>query len=227
MMSCMQGGLLKGMKRKKEIKCSDFNVLAEMIILNFPREHTERDPFKVLITTILSQRSKDENTKIAADNLFSVYESVEDVAKAKPEDLYHLIKQAGLYKEKAERIIKVSQILIEKYGGKVPDSLEELVELPGVGRKTANIVLYVSFNKQALAVDTHVHRISNRLGWVRTKKPEETEEELKKILVPHLWGPVNGSMVEFGKSICRPVSPKCELCFLKECCSYFKNTKKK
>ncbi|WP_448374393.1 endonuclease III [Fervidobacterium sp.] len=207
------------------VNCDDVNSLARLIILHFPREHTEKDPYKVLITTILSQRSKDENTEIAAANLFSVYKSVEDIARAKPEELYELIKPSGLYREKAERIVKVSQIVLERYGGKVPNSLEELLSLPGVGRKTANIVLHVSFNQQALAVDTHVHRISNRLGWVKTKTPEETEEELKKILVPQLWGPVNGSMVEFGKSICRPISPKCSMCFLNECCEYFKTTK--
>ncbi|HOJ93921.1 MAG TPA: endonuclease III, partial [Fervidobacterium nodosum] len=117
----------------------------------------------------------------------------------------------------------VSKILLEKYNGTVPNKLEELLKLPGVGRKTANIVLHVSFDQAALAVDTHVHRISNRLGWVKTKTPEQTEEELKKIMSPQLWGPINGSMVEFGKNICKPISPRCEQCFLTECCDFFKN----
>lgn len=211
-------------KIDKVIDCGDINRQALMIIDKFPRKHTETDPFKVLVSTILSQRSRDENTEIASQQLFERYEGVYAIAKAKPEDLYKLIKPAGLYKEKAERIIQVAKILIEKYNGKVPDSFEKLIELPGVGRKTANIVLYVSFGQNALAVDTHVHRISNRLGWIQTKTPEQTEEELKKILVPSLWGPVNGSMVEFGKNICRPISPKCENCFLIDCCAYFKNT---
>lgn len=216
------------MKRiDKSIDCSDINKQAQMIIDKFPREHMETDPFKVLVSTILSQRSRDENTEIASKQLFEKYGDVYSIAKAKPEDLYELIKPAGLYKEKAERIIQVANILIEKYDGKVPDTLEKLVELPGVGRKTANIVLHVSFGQNALAVDTHVHRISNRLGWVKTKTPEQTEEELKKILVPSLWGPVNGSMVEFGKNICRPISPKCEICFLTECCKYFISSERK
>jgi len=125
-------------RNKSELNCSNINKLAEMIIKKFPREHDEKDPFKVLITTILSQRSRDENTEVSAKNLFSVYENVEQLAQAKPEELYDLIRPSGLYKEKAERIIAVSKIILEKYGGRVPDNLEELLSLPGVGRKTAN-----------------------------------------------------------------------------------------
>lgn len=211
----------------RTIECNDKNELARLIIENFPRIHKEKDPYKVLVTTILSQRSKDENTEQAAFQLFSRYNNIEAIASVKPEDLHELIKPAGLYREKAYRIVQVSRILLEKYGGQVPNTLEDLLALPGVGRKTANIVLYISFNKPALAVDTHVHRISNRLGWVKTKTPEKTEEELKKILAPHLWGPVNGSMVEFGKQVCRPLSPKCEKCFLKDCCNYYKKAVRK
>ncbi|MCX7653351.1 MAG: endonuclease III [Fervidobacterium sp.] len=209
----------------KETDCSDVNKQAIMIIKSFPRIHSQKDPFKVLIATILSQRSKDENTEVAAKQLFEKYKDMSEIAKANPEDLYDLIKPAGLYKEKAQRIVLVANILLQKYKGKVPDSFEELIKLPGVGRKTANIVLYVSFDKEALAVDTHVHRISNRIGWVETKTPEQTEDELKKILAPSLWGPINGSMVEFGKKVCKPVSPKCEKCFLTDCCRYFKSSK--
>lgn len=196
-------------------------MLSKLIIEHFPRPHSETDPYKVLITTILSQRSRDENTDVAAKQLFEVYNNIEIIANLNPTQLYDLIKPAGLYKEKAERIVQVSRIILEEYNGIVPDALEKLLRLPGVGRKTANIVLYVGFGRPALAVDTHVHRISNRLGWVNTKKPEETEEELTKILDPELWGPINGSMVEFGKNICKPVSPKCEICFLKDCCRYY------
>ncbi|HCI29639.1 MAG: endonuclease III [Fervidobacterium sp.] len=201
--------------------CRDYNKLASLIIENFPREHEFNDPFEVLIKTVLSQRSRDENTEIAAKNLFSRYRSVEDIARLQPEDLYELIKPAGLYKRKAEKIIEIANIVSTQYRGKVPNRFEELVKLPGVGRKTANIVLYVSFGIPALAVDTHVHRITNRLGWVKTKTPEKTEEALKKILDPSLWGPVNGSMVEFGKNVCRPISPKCEKCILSRCCRYY------
>lgn len=210
-------------KNTKKIDCKDIDTLAKIIIERFPRDHCEKDAYKVLITTILSQRSRDENTEVASKQLFEKYPNVESIANAKPEELYELIKPAGLYREKAERIIIVSKILLEKYDGVVPNKLEELLELPGVGRKTANIVLHVSFDQAALAVDTHVHRISNRLGWVKTKTPEQTEEELKKIMSPQLWGLINGSMVEFGKNICKPISPRCEQCFLTECCDFFKN----
>jgi len=205
--------MIKGVDMQRDIKKE-----AEKIINMFPRSNSEPDPFKVLIETVLSQRTKDENTEKASKSLFSCYTNVFEISKLNPQDLYDLIKPAGMYKQKSERIINISKILIEKYNGKVPDELEELIELPGVGRKTANIVLYVSFGKEALAVDTHVHRISNRLGWVKTKTPEETEEQLKKIIPSELWGPLNGSMVNFGQKICKPISPKCDECFLNEVC---------
>lgn len=194
--------------------------VARKIVELFPRNFEERDPFKVLVTTVLSHRTKDENTERASQRLFEVYGSVEELAKAKPEDLYELIKASGMYKQKAERIVRIAREIMEKYGGKVPNTLDELLKLPGVGRKTANIVLWVSFGKPALAVDTHVHRISNRLGWVKTKRPEETEEELKKLLPPELWGPLNGSMVEFGRKVCKPLRPRCAECPLREMCAY-------
>ena len=123
-----------------------------------------------------------------------------------------------MYRQKAKRIIEASKAILKKFSGKVPDTLEDLTSLPGVGRKTANIVLYVSFGKEALAVDTHVHRISNRLGWVKTKTPEETEFALMKILPKKLWGPINGSMVEFGQKICRSIGARCNECPLKNVC---------
>ncbi len=196
---------------------------ARKIVELFPREHGEKDPFKVLIKTILSQRTRDENTDEAARRLFEAgYDTPQKLANARPEDLYDLIKPAGMFRQKAERIIKVAREILERFGGKVPDTLEELTSLPGVGRKTANIVLYVSFGKPALAVDTHVHRISNRLGWVKTKTPEETELALMEILPKELWGPINGSMVEFGRRICLPRNPRCTECPLRRECEYAK-----
>jgi endonuclease-3 len=191
---------------------------AHKIIYFFPRYHQEKDPFKILIETILSQRTKDENTEKATKSLFSKYKNVYELSKARPEDLYDLIKPSGMYKQKSKRIVEISKIIVKDYDGKVPDNLEELLKLPGVGRKTANIVLYVGFGKNALAVDTHVHRISNRLGWVKTKKTEQTEDELKKIIPPELWGPLNGAMVNFGQKICKPISPNCHECFLNDVC---------
>ncbi|RAO98897.1 endonuclease III [Petrotoga sp. 9PW.55.5.1] len=191
---------------------------AKLIIENFPRVISEKDPYKVLVQTILSQRTKDVNTIKASLNLFSKYTNVFEISKLSPQDIYDLIKPAGMYKQKSQRIIELSKIIVHEYSGKVPNTLEDLLNLPGVGRKTANIVLNVSFGIAALAVDTHVHRISNRLGWVKTKTPEKTEFELMKILPKKLWGPINGSMVNFGQEICRPISPKCSLCLLRKFC---------
>ncbi|MDK2885923.1 MAG: endonuclease [Thermosipho sp. (in: thermotogales)] len=194
--------------------------VARIIIQKFPRDHSNKDPFYVLISTILSQRSRDENTEIATKNLFEKFKNPSELSKAKPEELYELIKPAGLYKQKSKRIIEIAKIIHEKYKDKVPASLNELLNLPGVGRKTANIVLYVSFGIPSLAVDTHVHRISNRLGWVKTKSPEETEFELMKLIPKELWGPLNGSMVEFGKKICKPIKPDCKNCPIKNFCNW-------
>ncbi|HQC16070.1 endonuclease III [Mesotoga sp. HF07.pep.5.2.highcov] len=195
--------------------------VSSWIVVNFPREQEYGDPFKVLVSTILSQRTRDENTEEASRRLFSVYPDPQSLIDAKPEDLYDLIKASGMYRQKAARIINCARMIVESFAGEVPDTLEELVTIPGVGRKTANIVLNVSFKKEALAVDTHVHRIANRLGWVKTKTPDDTEFELMKILPPSIWGPVNGSMVEFGREICRPIGPKCNLCGISQCCEYF------
>lgn len=197
--------------------------IAKKIVELFPRYHPTNEPFKVLITTVLSQRTRDENTEKAAENLFSKYKNPWELSKVNPEDIYILIKPSGMYKQKAKRIVEISRILVEKYNGNVPNNLNDLLKLPGVGRKTANIVLSVGYNIPALAVDTHVHRISNRLGWVVTKTPEETEEELMKILPKELWGPINGSMVEFGKKICKPINPQCQKCPFSSDCKYFKS----
>ncbi len=200
--------------------------IARKIVEMFPNRFENRDPFKILISTILSQRTKDENTAVASENLFRRYPTVESLAKASPQELYDLIKPSGMYRQKAERIIKISKIILEKYNGKVPAKLDELLKLPGVGRKTANIVLYQGFLIPAIAVDTHVHRISNRIGFVITKTPEQTEQELSKVLPVELWGPINVSMVKFGKLICRPRNPKCEECPFTKGCKYYKSLKK-
>ena len=139
------------------------------------------DPYKVLVRTILSQRTRDENTDQATNNLFEKYPDIYAVVDAPIDDVKELIRPAGFYNVKAARIQEVSQILIDQYGGEVPDTVDELVKLPGVGRKTANCVMVFAFELPAIPVDTHVHRISNRLGLVDTKDPEDTEVELCKI----------------------------------------------
>jgi len=182
---------------------------------------SRRDPFKVLIATILSHRTRDEATKVAADNLFRVYSSAEKLAEADPKQIEQLIKPVGFYRVKARRIIEVSKIICERFGGVVPDDLEALMSLPSVGRKTANCVLVYGFGKPALPVDTHVHRISNRLGLVSTKTPEETEEALKRVIDEEYWVKINDLLVKFGQQICKPVKPRCGVCTLKPFCRFY------
>ena len=184
------------------------------------RVFLDHDPYRVLVRTILSQRTRDENTDQATNNLFSKYKDIYEVVGAPTEDVQELIKPAGFYRVKAGRTQEVSQILIDEYGGEVPDTLEELVKLPGVGRKTANCVLVFAFELPAIPVDTHVHRISNRMGLVNTKTPDETEIELSKIAPKDLWIKLNDLMVQFGQNICKPTSPQCEVCPVNYLCDY-------
>lgn len=184
------------------------------------RKFLNNDPYKVLVRTILSQRTRDENTDQATKNLFGKYKDIYEVVDASTEDVEELIRCSGFYRVKAARIKEVSRILIDQYGGEVPDNLKELVELPGVGRKTANCVLVYAFELPAIPVDTHVHRISNRIGLVNTKTPEQTEVELAKIAPKELWIKLNDLMVQFGQTICKPMSPQCEMCPISDICDY-------
>lgn len=184
------------------------------------REFEGSNPYRVLIRTILSQRTRDENTDQASSNLFSKYPTIEDVVDAPVDDVEELIRPAGFYRVKARRIQEVSRILLDEYGGVVPDNLDELLKLPGVGRKTANCVLVFAFHSPAIPVDTHVHRISNRWGLVDTAKPEDTELALMEIVPRDLWVDLNDITVQFGQTICKPISPMCEECPLTDLCNY-------
>ncbi|MFW9990374.1 MAG: endonuclease III [Candidatus Odinarchaeota archaeon] len=178
----------------------------------------KQDPFKILISTILSARTKDVNTKTATERLFSKYNSPKSIIEANIDNIEQLIKPAGFYKVKAARIKEVSKILINEYNGIVPKNYEELLKLPGVGSKTANCVLVYAFKIPAIPVDTHVHRISNRLGWVKTNSPLKTEEALKNIIPEELWLKINRIFVRFGQQICIPLRPKCEVCLINKIC---------
>ncbi len=184
------------------------------------------NPFRVLITTILSQRTRDENTDEAAATLFAVYKTPEEIANAKEEEIEKLIKKAGFFRVKAKRVKEVSRIIHEDYNDIVPEDINELLALPGVGRKTANCVLVYGFRKNAIPVDVHVHRISNRLGLVHTKNPDETELELIKIVPEGYWLDLNEKFVRFGQDICRPISPKHEECPINDLCDFYKEIKK-
>ena len=178
----------------------------------------KQDPFKILISTILSARTRDTNTKEATKKLFSRYNTPQLIATAEVEDLEELIRKSGFYKVKAARIKEVSKIILEDYNGEVPKDFEELMGLPGVGAKTANCVLVYAFKIPAIPVDTHVHRVSNRLGWVKTKRPNETEKALKDIIPKEHWIRVNRLFVRFGQQICLPINPKHELCPVEDVC---------
>lgn len=182
------------------------------------RVFEDKDPYRVLVRTILSQRTRDENTDLATNNLFSKYKDIYEVVDAPTEDVEELIRCSGFYRVKAGRIKEVSRILIDQYGGEVPNNMKELLELPGVGRKTANCVLVYAFEEPAIPVDTHVHRISNRLGLVNTKDPEDTEKELDNFVPEDIKILLNDLMVQFGQNICKPISPQCEICPLDELC---------
>lgn len=182
----------------------------------------EGDPFRVLIGTILSQRTRDENTAKASENLFSKYRTPEELAHADPRTVRKLIRPSGFYNVKTKSIIRVSRQLIKEFGGVVPDNVEDLLKLNSVGRKTANCVLVYAYNKPAIPVDTHVHRISNRLGLVRTKKPEETEAQLVKMVPKRYWLDLNDLFVRFGQTTCKPVGPRCGSCTLTGVCRYYR-----
>jgi endonuclease-3 len=180
------------------------------------------DPFAILIGTILSARTKDENTARVVKKLFAIYKTPNDLASAKTRDVEKIIRPIGFYHVKAKRIIDVAKLIKTNHGGLVPDNLDELVQLPGVGRKTANCVLVYAFEKPAIPVDIHVHRISNRLGIVDTKTPEQTEQQLMQKIPQKYWLEINDTFVMYGQNICKPISPMCHVCKIRKFCKYYK-----
>ena len=181
-------------------------------------EQVSRDPFRLLVACIISLRTKDAVTREASNRLFEVVRSPADLAAMEPEVVGRLIYPAGFYRRKAGQIREISRLLLERHGGQVPDGIDALLELPGVGRKTANLVVTLGFGKPGICVDTHVHRICNRLGWVRTSHPDRTERELRRILPRRQWIPINETLVRHGQQVCKPVSPLCSACPVSEAC---------
>ncbi len=172
----------------------------------------KQDPFSVLISTLISLRTKDDVTLNASQRLLSKAPTPQRMLELDEDSVAELIYPAGFYKRKASQIRRISQILVDKYEGKVPDNVEELMALPGVGIKTANLTLNLGFGIDAICVDCHVHQISNRLGWIMTKTPEESEKALMKIMPRRFWIPLNELLVSYGQEICTSVSPKCSMC---------------
>ncbi|NPA12640.1 MAG: endonuclease III [Aquificae bacterium] len=187
-------------------------------VVSLMAKRDKRTPFQILISTIISLRTKDQITAEASERLFKIADTPEKILKLSEKEIAEAIYPAGFYRNKAKTIKEISKILVEKYNGKVPDTLEGLLSLPGVGRKTANLVLALSFNKPAICVDVHVHRISNRLGIVNTKTPEETEFALMEKVPKKYWNRINDLLVAFGQTICKPISPHCSICPVKHLC---------
>jgi endonuclease III len=237
------------LKKKSNIKLQNNNIPQELIkienilnrmetTLNYLENLSRRtalkelqieednDPFKILIGTMLSARSRDETTSKIVRKLFQKYKNVLELANADLNDIKSIIFSIGFYNTKSERIKQVSQIIVEKFHGIVPTKIEDLLALPGVGRKTANCVLVYAFNKPAIPVDIHVHRISNRIGIVKTQNVKKTEEELIKIVDKEYWLILNNIFVTYGQNICLPIGPKCQICSLKGICNFYTNQKK-
>lgn len=208
-----------------EAKLKNSHNLVRLTALKELQMEEDNDPFKILIGTILSARSRDENTSKIVHKLFQKYKNARELANADLNDIKSIIHSIGFYNTKAERIKQVSKIIVEKFHGIVPNEVEDLLGLPGVGRKTANCVLVYAFNKPAIPVDIHVHRISNRIGIVKTQNPKKTEEELIKIIDRKYWLILNNTFVRYGQNICLPIRPKCEICSLKDVCNYYKKQK--
>jgi endonuclease-3 len=184
------------------------------------------DPWQTLIATILSARSRDETTEVVARDLFRQYPDCRSLAHAPIRKIEKIVKRTGFYKTKARRIIEVSRIVLSRHDGEVPSDMEKLLQLPGVGRKTASCVLVFAFGQPAIPVDTHVHRISNRLGWVRTRTPEKTEAALRKWIDPRDWLDINDLLVFHGKNICKPIRPLCSICSVESHCAKVLRKKK-
>jgi endonuclease-3 len=178
----------------------------------------DRDPFKVLISCILSLRTQDKTTEEASRRLFQIAETPEALAEISVDRIQRAIYPVGFYRVKGQRIKDLSREIIRNYAGRVPDSIEELLKLKGVGRKTANLVVTVGYNRDGICVDTHVHRITNRWGLIKTQNPNQTEFSLREILPKKYWKTLNRYLVSFGQGVCKPVSPLCSQCRISKWC---------
>ena len=220
---------MKNWEQNKSPRTDTRSIPIVMSILEKHFNYTERttlnrmrqeksDPFKILISCLLSLRSRDETTEKISRELFEIADSPEKISKIPLKKLEGIIYSTGHYHKKAMTLKYVSKELVERFNSKVPENKEDLISIKGIGPKTANIVLAFAFNQSVIPVDTHVHRIPNRIGWVKTKKPEQTEQELMKILPKIYWADFNAIFVQFGRDICQPVSPKCSICPINKYC---------
>lgn len=178
-----------------------------------------RDPFRILISTIISLRTKDEVTRKASERLFALADNPRLMASLPPDDVETAIFPAGFYRNKARTILDVSRRLVEEYESAVPSDMDELLSIKGIGRKTANLVVTMGYGKEGICVDTHVHRITNRWGYVETKTPHDTEFALRERLPREYWIEINDLLVAFGQNMCKPVSPLCSQCPIHHLCA--------
>ncbi len=207
---------------------SDFPIVATLMqlqtaLVGLPQPLIDQmhaaGPFKVLIATILSLRTRDDTTAVAAPRLFAVADTPQSMVKLSADEVAQLIYPVGFYRTKARDILAICQQLLTQHAGEVPADMNQLLALPGVGRKTANLVLAIGFGIPAICVDIHVHRICNRWGYLTTTTPEETEQVLRQALPSAFWIPINGLLVTLGQQICHPTSPRCSQCPLRTVCA--------
>lgn len=176
------------------------------------------DPFKILIGTILSARTKDKTTAQVLSKLFKQVKNFDDFNNYSVKEIEELIYPIGFYRQKALYLSIIPKVIKDKFNGQIPQTIEELIELPGVGRKTANLVMILAFDKPAMCVDVHVHRISNRLGFIKTNTPYESEMKLREILPVKYWKIYNSILVAFGQNLCKPIKPQCDICPINQYC---------
>ncbi|WGS65717.1 endonuclease III [Marinitoga aeolica] len=215
---------MKKLKSKKEVK-----KILDILSKTYTNPQTVlkySNNFELLIAVMLSAQTTDNQVNKVTPILFEKYKTPEDFAKLEPEELEKYIKGVGLYKTKSKNIIKTAKILVDKYNGEIPKTREELIKLPGVGRKTANVILSVAFGEDAIAVDTHVFRVSNRIGLANSKDVRATEEDLMKVIPKELWGKAHHWLIFHGRNVCKARNPKCEECPIKEYCDYYKKAGK-
>jgi endonuclease-3 len=211
---------MKKLKSKKEVK-----KILDILSKTYTNPQTVlkyNNNFELLIAVMLSAQTTDNQVNKVTPKLFEKFKTPEDFAKLEPEELEKYIKGVGLYKTKSKNIIKTAKILVEKYNGKIPETREELIKLPGVGRKTANVILSVALGKDAIAVDTHVFRVANRIGLANSKDVRGTEEDLMKVIPKELWGKAHHWLIFHGRNTCKARNPKCGECPIKDYCDYNK-----
>ena len=203
----------------------DNKAILKKLSVHYPQAATSLNfdnPFQLLVATVLSAQTTDQQVNRITNELFKIVSKPEDLAAMQSEELEPYLKSCGLYRHKSRYLIAASKMLLECYGGKVPESMEELIKLPGVGRKTANVILSSAFGIPALAVDTHVFRVSKRLGLAAGKNVERVEEELREIIPEEEWRVAHHWLIAHGRQVCHARNPRCSSCFLMELCLYAK-----